>query len=339
VGWRPDAKPPGPAWIRKLLGDDFLYPAVEVNIQPIGWGSWSEPSPLVDMHYAYVANLPHVRRLNVKCMPLRDDALAHIGRAKSLEQLQLDVSDRFERDAVFGRFAEVGISDRGLQHLANLYRLESLTISTNYRGRTGQPMITDEGLAPVARLKKLFELYLVRTSIRGPGLRYLRELPNLEILSIDTAPLRDDGIEHLAACKKLRCIELRSVSVSPAGFRRLAESESLEHLILANTQIGDRGLAELANLPKLKYLDLRDPIITDAGIAAIARCQKLRQLRLWEPNITDSALIHLAKMTGLESLLIEGEKLTDDGVLTLIRKLPNCRVEYRFKNPGAAPNP
>jgi hypothetical protein len=337
TGWRPDAEPPCPTWIRKLLGDDFLYRVVEVNVRSIssGWGSVVRHGHLEDIQYAYVANLPHLRYLNVEGPQVGDAALAHIGRAKSLERIQLDAVDGSEPNVPF-RKIEGGISDRGLEHLANLSRLESLVISTNYRGRPGQSTITDDGLAPIARLEKLFELYLVRTSIRGPGLRHLRELPNLEILSIDTAPLRDDGLEHLAACKKLRCIELRSVNVSPTGFRRLAESESLAHLSLANTQIGDHGLAELAYLPGLEYLELREPIITDVGIAALAGCHKLKQLRLWEANITDGALAQLAKLKSLESLIIKGDRLTDDGVRKLIRELPNCKVQYQFKNPQPA---
>jgi hypothetical protein len=247
------------------LGVDSFYSAVHVEVKRIpfrgidmqrGGGSMEFVPLMKDKDYAILANLRHVRSLSVRGAPLGDLALAHIGQAKSLERVSLTVMGGLERDAPYEQRTQIvegGISDAGLGHLANLRQLTYLSINTGYYPTSGRPVITDEGLAHLARLTKLEELLLTRTGITGPGLRYLKKLRNLKVVTIDTATLGAEAFEHLVACSQLRELRLFQTRNNDAVLLQLAKMTSLQTLSIEGEQLTDDGVRKLMReLPNCK---------------------------------------------------------------------------------------
>jgi hypothetical protein len=148
------------------------------------------------------------------------DAVAQIRGLKELRTL-----------ALHGLFQDADyLTDKALEHVSNLPRLENIAIST---GR-----FTDEGF------------------------RHLARLPRVKILDMpNNSEHTDDALAHIGGMRTLERLHLRGQSITDAGLRHLYGLQSLEWLILFSfTQATDEGMAALkAALPNLKYVDYRKP--------------------------------------------------------------------------------
>jgi len=117
-----------------------------------------------------------------------------------------------------------GVTDAGLQHLSGLSSLSDLTLSCS-------PGITDAGIKHLLRLTQLRHLEIVNTSITNDGLKQLAPLP-LECLKITGTHVTGDGLETLK------------------GWPHLA------HLAIDGTQAEAYGVKDLSELRQLKELDI-----------------------------------------------------------------------------------
>lgn len=114
------------------------------------------------------------------------------------------------------------VTDKGLQALNSLPKLESLAIS---------PLITDDGLA------------------------VLKEFPRLEAVTVPCPKITDKGMEHLAAMKQLTNLGLHDTQVSDEGAVRLAGLKNLILLDLRGTKITEKGMDVLRNsLTRIQHL-------------------------------------------------------------------------------------
>ena len=185
----PPPDPPGPAWARSLLGDDFFAGVVRVG--PGGrytWSNGSAPAPftdewlehigklsrleslnlrgashITDAGLAKLEGLTHLRRLELGFTSATDAGLAHVGKLSGLEVLDL-----------LGTEA----TDAGLGHLRGLTRLEWLRISSS--------LVTDAGLEHLRGLGELRDLYLSGSHVTAEGVERLRgALPNCRIETRD----------------------------------------------------------------------------------------------------------------------------------------------------------
>jgi hypothetical protein len=111
--------PPGPAWLRRLFGDDIFANVVHVDCI-----NCKESEVVVRA----LDGLPHVQRLNLAGSNLTDDDLRHLVGLKELYGLDL---------------SRTTVSDGGLVHLQGLVNLSWLVLSGT--------KVTDVG---VARLRK-----------------------------------------------------------------------------------------------------------------------------------------------------------------------------------------
>ena len=108
----PGATPPGPAWLRKLLGDDFFRDVIRVSLELDSGGAELE----------HLEGLSELRRVNLASTQVTDVGLEHIKGLTKLETLFLD---------------DTKITDTGLEHLKGLTNLKSLGLS--------HTQVTDEG--------------------------------------------------------------------------------------------------------------------------------------------------------------------------------------------------
>jgi hypothetical protein len=145
-----NAQPTAPAWLRKVLGDDFFYSPVSIYLGGIKFNE-GDLAPL--------EKLPELDWLYLGSCDLPDGELAHcqpLGKLRSLD------------------IGGTSISDAGLAHLIPLKRLEWLDIQST--------QVTDAGIATLTQLPRLTEVFVYGSQIGDEGRAELkRALPNCKI--------------------------------------------------------------------------------------------------------------------------------------------------------------
>jgi Leucine-rich repeat (LRR) protein len=140
-------EPPSPAWLRKILGDDFFHTVVYAHLEN-------------DASMLYLKDLSEIRRLNLSGSEITDKGLEQL---KDLPQLQ--------------NLCLVGttVTDPGLEHLRGLTQLQVLALDGT--------KVTDNVLEHLKELTQLKELGLYDTKVTDEGVKKLQQaLPNCKII-------------------------------------------------------------------------------------------------------------------------------------------------------------
>lgn len=231
-----------------------------------------------------------------------------------------------------------------LEALPATDRIRNLRLGHNER-------LTDAGLAPLARLSGVEELFLYQTPLAGDGLAAIAGWTSLAKINLFATDIGDAAAPHLARLSGLRHLDIRMTKMTDAGFLQLAPLRGLDTVALGDTHgIGDGGLAALAGASELKYLSINGLKISERGIAALGVLPKLWQLNVDGSSIddaavavmagnfprlahldasrtglTDKALDHAARIAGLERLVVQDAMTTREG-----------RARLRAAKPGIA---
>jgi len=182
-----DYEPPGPAWLRSLLGDDFFANVVRVNLFD---------SRDTDAAMTHVKDLTSLTILFLPRSQISDEGLSNVQGLSALRQLYLEGTQ---------------VSDNGLKHLEKLTRLEVLFLEGT--------QVTD--LKHLAGLTRLETLFLDHTQINDSDLKHLEKLTRLECLSLNGTQVTDPGLEHLRSLKGLRSLWLHGCQVTDTGLGNL----------------------------------------------------------------------------------------------------------------------
>ena len=223
---------PGPAWLRRLLGDEYFVEVISVRL---------DGPKVTDETVASISKLPNLRSITLDyadkisdkglahlegmqleglgltyCPGISDEGLAHLARMQDLESLAL-FSDR--------------ITSAGLERLTGLKRLKILSVS----GR-----ITDSYLEQVSKLSSLEEFLVYGVAeISDIGLGHIGKLTELRGLHLlvaidgsdvenhDCMKVTDVGLSQLYGLKKLKLLQIRTSLVTPTGIEKL--QEALQH--------------------------------------------------------------------------------------------------------------
>lgn len=105
------------------------------------------------------------------------------------------------------------VTDGGVAHLARLRGLRTLDLY--------QAAVTDAGLVHLAGLVRLERLHLGDTRVQGPGVRYLAGLRRLSWLSLEHTNVDDDAVPALLALRSLRKLVLFGSRLSTRGIAHL----------------------------------------------------------------------------------------------------------------------
>ena len=249
-------QPPGPVWLRKLLGDNFFSNVVSVSLVDL--------SGLPELTEEWLHLLEPLSELtNIQIgTPITDDGMRYLMRFTKVKELKLWTS---------------GVTDSGLIGLNGLTQLEGL-----YLERIGgtDASVTDASLAQLKGLTKLKTLTLAGTGVTDAGLVHLRALTALEVLNLGDCRVCDAGLIHLERLPLLRELYLYETDVTDSGLVHLKGLTSLDLLYLYGTAVTDAGLVHLKGLTNLETLMLSHTAVTDAGIAdlqsALPKCKILR---------------------------------------------------------------
>jgi hypothetical protein len=233
-----NAKPPEPAWLGALLGNDFFHDAAELRLDG------SDADKITDADMEPLERLPGLQSLNLDRTAVSDKGLEHVKGMTRLRELCL----RCPR-----------VTDAGLKCLAGLTKLEQLWL-------WGDEQVGDAGLASLKDLHRLSVLSLWHTQVTDAGLKELAPLTSLHMLDLRSTRITDSGLTHLSALSNLESLWLSSTQVTDVGLRDLKSLQSIDLLVLDGTRVTDAGLENVKALPKLVSLNLRDTGVTDEGV-------------------------------------------------------------------------
>ena len=162
-------QPPGPAWLRRWIGEDYFQSVTIINAGGCLPRDELSPDLITNEWLRTICRLTSLRWLDIDhATKITDDGIAQIESLTSLERLFAD---------------NAPITDRGLKHLAGLTRLEYLSVNS--------PGVTDEGLQSLCGLSRMKMLYLGDTRITDRGLRQLQGLKQLERLYLPGTKVSD----------------------------------------------------------------------------------------------------------------------------------------------------
>jgi hypothetical protein len=175
-GTPPPEQPPGPRWLRSLIGDEWFRSVVHVRLE----GTLADDEVL-----AQVVHFPRLERLEVARTRVTDAGLRHIRGLIHLTEL--DLCDTGVGDAGLVNLEALtslkdlllhgtSIGDEGLHHLRNLVKLEWLVLS--------KTRVSDAGLSDLGNLRSLTQLSLEETRVTGVGLISLGGLKSLALVTL-----------------------------------------------------------------------------------------------------------------------------------------------------------
>ena len=128
--------------------------------------------------------------------------------------------------------------------------------------------VSDDALQPLRGLKRLIALRFLGGGVTDIGLINIDQVPNLNVLVIDSVSVTDDGMAEVGKLKSLGKLDLLRCSVSRRGLRKLRGLTKLRRLFLYGTKIKDTDLAPLEFMTQLTYIEL--PLtVSEQGIARL----------------------------------------------------------------------
>ena len=282
-------QPPGPHWLRRLLGDDFFANVVYADI----------PSGIKD-----VDALTHLRLALTNDRRFSDADLKPLGSLTKLEMLEV------------GDFSQ--ITDTGMAYLGDLRSLRFLGLDNT--------RITDAGLKHLANLDRIQDLSLLGT--RVSDLRPLEKMTGLKKLDLIGTLVDDASLKTLAHFGRLEELGLTYTQVHGEGLSRLTSCRNLRLLSLGSTLITDTCLKHIAAVSQLESLYLERTAVTDKGIDSLCRLSNLRRLALTDDDVTDAGLKKLSVLTHLQDLQVDGTKVTPHGISEFRCAVPKCGVSW-----------
>ena len=229
----PGAGPPGPTWLRKLLGDDLFTTVVNVVLFS---------SSATDADLEHLTGLTQLQMLNIRNTKVTTAGLVHLKGLAKLNSLAL---------------WDTKVTDAGLESLKELTQLQELVLFGT--------KVTGCGFEHLKRLTKLQTLNLGNTQVTDAGLVHLKELIQLQTLDLGGTEVTDAGLVHLKGLTKLQTLDLNKTQVTDAGLVHLSGLKQLQTLDLFGTQVTDAGLEHLEGLTQLHWVDLGGTRVTDEG--------------------------------------------------------------------------
>jgi len=125
------------------------------------------------------------------------------------------------------------LTNKSLPSLGSIKSLRVLDLHSN-------PGITDAGMLFVRELTELQELSLDQAGISARGLLNLKALPNLKRLNFGKVSLSGGDYEALLNLSRLESLELSRLTLNATTLERLARFKNLQSLRLTGCR-GDKG--------------------------------------------------------------------------------------------------
>lgn len=207
--------------------------------------------------------------------------------------------------------------------------------------RLHMSVLDSNAFASVARLKSLRSFVLHYCRFDNSCAAYLKDLPRLEEMFLDNAPITEVGFAHFLAIRSLKTLVLsktparvavtapfggasspeipmpRDATVNDSDVPSFAGPSSLRLLSLSKAGITDRWLAHLEGLTALEVLELQETTITGKGLRHIGSLENLKELEIRGAPVGDEGLAHIGRLKALRKLALERVNVTDEGLAYL----------------------
>ena len=178
--------------------------------------------------------------------------------------------------------------------------------------------------------------------VSNVGLNHLKDLKNLEVLSLNGTQIDDFGLASLRAATHLRQLSLAGTDCTFSGvahffveLQHRSLDEALEatlpiqrnevgavtSLDLASLRTTDAAASYLKGLDHLEWLSLNGSDVSDEILRQIADLPRLTLLNLNNTSISDKGLAYLAKSRQLQTLHLANTHVTEAGVTRLKHSL------------------
>ena len=216
----------------------------------------------------HLTAMPSLKKLNLHGTQVTGEGLQYLKKIKTLEYLDLPYSGISDDDLIHlsalpnleylgvSLFSNSPLADRGLEHLSGVQSLEKLHV-----GGTG---FTDAGMAHIAKLRNLRELYLAfAPQITNEGLAKLAAMKSLEHLSLPReSKITVSGLSHLNSLSNLTHLKAYGINQDNSGLD-ISGLVNLEWLNISAkigegrdqlAVLGDEDLECLAKLKRLEWL-------------------------------------------------------------------------------------
>lgn len=262
-------------------------------------------APISDPQLARVLkNLPTLERLTLRRLSgVTDKTLVAVAALDKLKVLAL---------------VDMQITGDGLQKLTQLECLRSVDL------RDCNSLKTSDYRA-LLDMNSLTELKLGGSTIDDATVDLVIELPSLNSLTIEDAPVSATAIKRLATrpqlAKRIRSLVLtRCYGVTDEALSVLANLPNLETLSVRACPVSDKFLTSLAEtsankLPPLVTLVVTGAFLSEDAIAVLPRFAKsLRRLDISGVALSGSSTNSIGKLTQLQTLRLSDCSLDDAGV-------------------------
>jgi internalin A len=205
------------------------------------------------------------------------------------------------------------IRDQGVAQIARIRRLRDLLLS--------DVNISANGMAPLESCYHLVSFGLYETAVTDDLLEGIGKLATIENLSLGRIRVTATGVGHLRHLDHLKSLNAyEDLSIDDHWLANIAGLKNLEVLRLYSTGIRGEGIKYLKGLVKLRVLNLNGTPTTDLAMKYICEHTQLENLRLESTNVGDQGVALLTGLTKLNYLDLSDSKITD-AAMTDIGKL------------------
>ena len=162
----PPVEPPGPKWLRRIVGDDFFVEVEQIQL---------ENDEVNDDTIALIAHLPSIHSLIVRSNGITDKGLVSLAEANELVALEL---------------TSANVTASGYANLTGLRKLMTLVFRND-------KTVQDTWLAEIAKLQQVKYLYLNCPHVTDIGLVNLQTASGLKQLDLRNSGVTKDGVDKL----------------------------------------------------------------------------------------------------------------------------------------------
>jgi Leucine-rich repeat (LRR) protein len=266
-----------------------------------------------------IADLPNLRRLELRFTKATDQGVAELARIKSLKRLGLEGT---------------AVTDAGVAHLQGLPCLESLSFGMSYDGKIGN-RITDAGLKSIGQMAALTHLGLREAHVTDDGISQLKALNKLQCLDLVQTDVTIAGLKRLEPLTELRQVHYSSRKfevATDADAMQLAKLNSPALRTAPSLNVTANGLSAIATPPDLEFLDLGGANLNYEVATMVGQIKSLKSLGFADSPVNDEALAQLAGLENLETLMLLRTNVTGEGFgsLSRLKKLSKVFLESRF---------
>ena len=202
--------------------------------------------------------------------------------------------------------------------------------------------VTDDGLAPLARLKKLRSLSITpviryekasfgapqwsypflksptdRPRITGSGLQTFANVTTIEKADLLDVQLKPNDLAVLAKWPKLSALSLPN-PIDSETVQHLQACRRLNNLTIGHREVTAAELECLAEWKSLRRLTVIHAKLSNDALQAFAKLETLDELHLEDCGLTDERLQHFSGPAKLKSLALERNEIDGPGLVHLV---------------------